>query len=128
MGGLVSQSAKLASWPLTNFSDLSGKFGALDVHDRSASHRQNVTKAADFITRMEHPQQKFACVVQTASQREVERNRAVLGAIVETLSFAAAQNISLRGHREQGELVTSGGLAAENDGNFRGLLRLRRQV
>jgi hypothetical protein len=43
---------------------------------------------------------------------------------VETLKLCAVQNISLRGHRDDGELE-SDVIQAVNDGNYRHLLRFR---
>ena len=48
---------------------------------------------------------------------------------METIKLCGAQNIPLRGHRDDGKLDNQGSnvVAAENDGNFRHLLRYRVQ-
>ncbi|XP_043222796.1 52 kDa repressor of the inhibitor of the protein kinase-like [Amphibalanus amphitrite] len=76
---------------------------------------------------MKDPKKSIDAVMDTASEREVRRNRAVLTSIIETLKFAVTQNISLRGHRDDGRIDGSGTQPAENDGNFKGLLRFRLQ-
>ncbi|KAK2702956.1 hypothetical protein QYM36_018482 [Artemia franciscana] len=50
--------------------------------------------------------------------------------IVETIKLCGAQNIPLRGHRDDGKLdnQSPNAVAAENDGNFRHLLRYRVKV
>lgn len=55
------------------------------------------------------------------------RNREIVAVVVETLKFCALQNISIRGHRDDGELFlrTETVIRRENDGNFLHLLRYR---
>jgi len=55
---------------------------------------------------------------------QVEQNRDLLRPQIEILKLCAVQNISLRGHRDDGELG-SDVIQPENDGNYRHLLRFR---
>jgi len=55
---------------------------------------------------------------------QVEQNRQLLRPQIETLKLCAVQNISLRGHRDDGDLG-SDVVQAVNDGNYRHLLRFR---
>jgi len=69
-------------------------------------------------------------LVKSPKRDEVLCNRRALAYIVETIQPAAIQNISLRGHRDDGRIeVKSDGpdgvYPKENDGNFRMLLRFR---
>ena len=118
---------KLVLRPLVDFSDLTGKCGALSIHEKTDYHRTSAARAAEFVTMRHNPQLDVAVQVETASQREVERNRIIVSAIVETIKLAAMQNIALRGHRDDGRIDTSGKYPETNDGNFRMLLRFRIQ-
>ena len=51
-------------------------------------------------------------------QRKAMENRKALSIIIEAIKFCGMQNISLRGHRDSGEILESD----ENQGNFRELL------
>jgi hypothetical protein len=54
-----------------------------------------------------------------------KQNRNALASVVETIKFAAIQNIAFRGHRDDGRIEPDGAYPTENDGNFRMLLRFR---
>ena len=97
------------------------------MHENSEYHRSNAARAAEFVVRRRRPQLDVARQAQTASQREVERNRAIISAIVDTVKLAAMQNIPTRGHRDDGRIDPSGAYPEANDGNFRMLLRFRIQ-
>ena len=118
---------KLVLRPLVDFSDLTGKCGALSIHENTEYHRTSAARAAEFVARRHRPQLDVAVQAQTAGQREVERNRAIVSAIVETIKLAAMQNIAIRGHRDDGRIDPSGEYPETNDGNFRMLLRFRIQ-
>lgn len=57
----------------------------------------------------------------------MERNCDILREIIPLLQLCAVQNISLRGHRDDGHLLLQNDdvINSENDGNFRHLLRYR---
>ena len=63
-------------------------------------------------------------IANTARLHEIERNRAALTSIVDVVLTSARQNLPLRGHRDDGRVDCEGRDTAENDGNFRSLLRL----
>lgn len=46
---------------------------------------------------------------------------------MDTIKFAAVQNVALRGHRDDGRIDATGNMPDYNDGNFRMLLRFRIQ-
>lgn len=117
--------SKLVSRPLTDFSDLTGKNGALDVHERSGFHMANASRAQEFLQRAKDPTTHVCAQVNSHKKQQVMQNRKALASIVETIKFAAIQNIALRGHRDDGRIKHDGSYPAENDGNFRMLLRFR---
>lgn len=116
---------KLVNRPLIDFSDLTGKKGALDVHEQSGFHAANAARAAEFIARAADPTTHVDVQVNSLKREEVLRNRQALASIVDTVMFAAIQNIPFRGHRDDGRIEADGSYPAENDGNFRMLLRFR---
>ncbi|KAF0725870.1 52 kDa repressor of the inhibitor of the protein kinase-like [Aphis craccivora] len=59
--------------------------------------------------------------------KQVTENRERLKPIIETLILCGKQNIPLRGHRDDGELLNSNQQTLKNDGNFREILRYRVQ-
>lgn len=125
-GASNQQLGRLVTRPLRDFSDLTGRTGVLSLHNNTDYHRRNTAAAAEFLLRQENNQDVESIVI-SASKREVERNRAALASIIDTLKFAAMQNIALRGHRDDGRIDPSGKFPDQNDGNFRMLLRLRIQ-
>ena len=125
-GATNQQLGRLVTRPLRDFSDLTGKYGALDTHNSNKYHIQNAAAAIDFLRRTEN-QQSVTSLISTASSREKKRNRAALASIIDTIKFASMQNIALRGHRDDGRIDPSGVYPDCNDGNFRMLLRFRMQ-
>ena len=113
--------------PLRNFSDLTGSDGALNRHSRHDYHRSALVAAADFLRTSENQDLSVSQVLASANRREVERTRAALASVVDTIKFAALQNIPLRGHRDDGRIDPTGQYPDNNDGNFRMLLRFRLQ-
>ena len=82
------------------------------LNEYKESRRQSSEKDVRSITDIER-------------QKEIERNRAALVPIIDTLLTCARQNIALRGHRDDGPVDSTGEEPMQNDGNFRALLRLR---
>jgi hypothetical protein len=59
--------------------------------------------------------------------KQVTENRERLKPIIETLILCGKQNIPLKGHRNDGELLNSNPQILKNDGNFREILKYRVQ-
>ena len=116
---------KLVTRPLTDFSDLTGKKGALDVHEQSGFHASNAARALEFMQRAKDPATQVDAQVNAHKKEQVLQNRKALVSIVETVEFAAIQNIAFRGHRDDGRIEPDGSYPLRNDGNFRMLLRFR---
>ena len=125
-GGAGQSTGKLVNKPLVDFSDLTGKNGALTSHQETSFHKTCVIKYAEFLSRATPGCEKdVRSITDIERQKEIERNRAALVPIIDTLLTCARQNIALRGHRDDGPVDSTGEEPMHNDGNFRALLRLR---
>ena len=124
--GTGEKLGRLVTSPLTDFSKLTGKDGVLDCHEKNDYHVMNKVRAIEF---MKHGRsdRNITSLINVQHREEILRNRAALFSIVDTLKFAAIQDIALRGHRDSGRIDASGKFPDENDGNFRMLLRFRIQ-
>jgi len=78
---------------------LTGKNGALDIHERSGCHVSNVARALEFTKSAKDPR-SHADVQLISHRKQVLQNRQAFVSIVETMKFASIQNIALRGHRD----------------------------
>ena len=118
---------KFVTRPLTNFDDLTGKNGSLTCHQNNNYHQQSVIAYDHFKqVLVDRAVPDIHSALDDHHKQEVERNRALLKPIVDTVLTCARQNIALRGHRgEVGPVDPEGIDPVENDGNFRALLRLR---
>lgn len=125
--GHSQPSGKLVTLPLTQFDDLTGKNGTLTRHQSTRYHRQCVIDMENFKRIMINRNlPDIQSQLDEAHRKQVEENRNILRPIIDTVLLCARQNISLRGHRgESGAVDRAGNEPAENDGNFRSLLRFR---
>jgi len=93
------------------------------AHESCGYHREAVEKGVAFLTACN----KGTTVVQLANSAldsRMNRNRKVLGSIIESIIFCGRQNIALRGHRDDGEITCDDGSSVQ-EGNFRALLKFR---
>lgn len=115
--------------PLMNFSNLTGSLatnGSLTGHAATQYHLHNVATMENFRRLSFNTKIDIQNQLDDAHAREVERNRAILRPIIDTILLCARQNIPLRGHRyEDGSVSPTGEDPLKNDGNFRALLRFR---
>ena len=118
MGNLVTR-------PLTEFNKLRGKDGELVKHASSEFHKTNATRETKFVKRKSNPNINVANMQKSARKRELQRNRPALLFIIGAIQLAAIQNISFRGHRDDGRIDHSGTHPPNNHGNFRMLIRFR---
>ena len=113
--------------PLVKFDDLTGKDGVLPRHQNTQYHQCSVVAMDDFKrVVIDRSQPDIHSSLDKAHKWEVEQNRNILKPIIDTILTCARQNIALRGRR--GEIAAGapdGSEPAENDGNFRALLRFR---
>lgn len=75
----------------------------------------------------ENPNNSVINQVNSFRFKQVTENRERLKPIIDTLILCGKQNIPLRGHRDDGELLNSNQQLLKNDGNFREILRYRVQ-
>ena len=121
----------LVTQPLKSFKKLTGKDGALTIHDQNLYHRQATEAAQDFLYIYENPGADVSSKVNQQLAEEIRDNRNRLKPIVESIIFLGRQNISFRGHRDNGSLFSKDlenpdvDSDVSNDGNFRSLLRFR---
>jgi len=113
----------LVTKPLSRFDDLTGKQGILSAHENKLYHVQSVAAMDEFKKRTAtgEGQHDIRSRLDRARQAQVEKNREALLPIIDTLR----QNIALRGHRGEDTALVGCSEPAENDGNFRALLRYR---
>lgn len=111
--------------PLKAFDDLLGENGALLVHQRNQYHQRAVQAGKDFLQTFHKPAAEIINRVSAQREAQIKENRERLKPIVSTIIFCGQQNISLRGHRDDGPLYQEKDSPVENDGNFRAILRFR---
>ena len=75
---------KLVTRPLTDFSDLTGKNGALTIHGKSGFHASNAARALEFMQRAKNPATQVDAQVNAHKKEQVLQNRKALESIVET--------------------------------------------
>ena len=94
-------------------------------HKATDYHKSAIIQAAEFRHRMKTGVKELD---QTRSD-EANRNRIILRSIVKTILFCGRQNISLRGHRDDGPVILNAVdesvYGDNNQGNFRALLTFR---
>ena len=57
---------------------------------------------------MKNPDLDVRNLIDTERTKQIARNRLVLGAVIDTLKLLGAQNIPLRGHRDDGNISLPG--------------------
>lgn len=123
MGGLhrATKLNHLVLCPLTKFNKLTGKDGALSQHNTHIYHINAVSSAVDFIANKDKPELDIRNQIDQKRKELVLENRQRLIPIIESIIFLGRQNISLRGHRDDGAINQLD--STSNEGNFRELLR-----
>ena len=118
----------LVSKPLNKYHRLFGKDGYVTNHEATDYHKSAIIQAAEFRHRMKTGVDILKELDQTRSD-EANRSRTILRSIVKTILFCGRQNISLRGHRDDGPVifnaVDESVYGDINQGNFRALLAFR---
>ncbi|XP_065660162.1 52 kDa repressor of the inhibitor of the protein kinase-like isoform X2 [Hydra vulgaris] len=118
---------KLVTVPLNTFAKLLGKDGDLESHQNNLYHKNAILQANEFLIRYEQPEREVLNLIDSERKRQIVENRERITPIIESIIFLARQNIPLRGHRDDGELLinSSSKTSVINEGNFRELLRFR---
>jgi len=126
-GGLRSTEPlkKIVTVPLNTFAKLLGKDGDLESHQNNLYHKNAVLQAEEFLSRYEQPEKEFINMIDSERKRQILENRERIRPIIETIIFLARQNIPLKGHRDDGDLLASSNTSIINEGNYRELLRFQ---
>ncbi|XP_060882117.1 52 kDa repressor of the inhibitor of the protein kinase-like [Metopolophium dirhodum] len=113
---------KLVTIPLSLYKKAKENFKA---HKNNDYHKNCVFKSDNFISVMNGKIQNIETTLDTAMTRKVEQNRQKLIPIIETILFCGLQNISLRGHRDDGSINSVDDNIKNQKGNFKALLEFR---
>lgn len=113
----------LVKTPLTNFARLTGKEGSISSHASKHYHANSLLAAQSFIESYKNPSKKIINQVSSQRHQQATENRKRLVPIIETIILCGRQNMALRGHRDDGNVLDHD--LSSNDGNFRALLRFR---
>ncbi|XP_025203642.1 52 kDa repressor of the inhibitor of the protein kinase-like [Melanaphis sacchari] len=113
---------KLVTIPLSLYKKAKENFKA---HQNNDYHKNCVFKSDNFISVMNGKIQNIETTLDTAMTRKVEQNRQKLIPIIETILFCGLQNISLRGHRDDGSIYFVDDNIKNQKGNFKALLEFR---
>lgn len=133
-GGVQANTAlkRLVKEPLKMFDDLLGEKGSLLTHQRNKYHQRAVESGKSFLKNFHNPDLNVANQLSTQRIAQIKENRDRLRPIVSTIILCGRQNISLRGHRDDGKIILNyneneqeENLVANQEGNFRALLRFR---
>jgi hypothetical protein len=146
---------QLVKTPLKQFNKLTGHDGKLSSHDRAEYHKVAIERGKAFLKSFNEPKADVRNQVDRQRKKNVQENRERLLPIVKTIIFCGRQNIALRGHRENRDILDGiqdlvddveenerifdssvscdrnkedndvGSSIVSNDGNFRELLRFR---
>jgi len=92
-------------------------------HQKLDYHGASVVRAQNFVAVHEGKIVDVGLQVDTSRQEAIARNRKILSSIIETVILMGRQEMAGRGHRDSGPMFLE--TPAENDGNFRALLRFR---
>lgn len=108
--------------PVVKFAKLLGTDGYLLVHNNNSYHIQAVLDGQNFLKTFENPDCDVRNQIDTFRAAQANENRERLKPIIRSIMYLGKQNISLRGHRDDGPLKKE---SEYNEGNFRELLRFR---
>ena len=128
----------LVASALTKYDRLLGKDGYLTSHNNNTYHKMALIKASNFTTSAEQGT-SIKSQLDIARKQLIVENRQRLSPIVTTIILCGRQNMSLRGHRDDGALLPissdtsekgsveteTESLVTHNEDNFRALLQYR---
>lgn len=96
---------KSVTEPLQKFAKLTGKDGDLENHAAHTYHKEAVMDGDSFIEIFKNPNIDVINMLDEKRRRQVEENRVRLATIIKTVILLGRQNIPLRGHRDDGNMV-----------------------
>lgn len=118
----------LVTVPISKYAKILDKDGTLVQYSQKLYHIDALKSSVEFLNCFKNPERKTINIVNTTRMKQINENRARLKPIIQSVLFCGRQNISLRGHRDQGSLLdvqNKTNSSAINEGNFRELLRFR---
>lgn len=118
-GGHVKPKS-LVQTPFRNWKDAKEQFR---YHQELQYHKKATVTALNFIDVQEKRTTSIDLQLDSARKRDIELNTKILFSIIDTSIFIGRQDISSRGHRDNGPVAFE--VPDINDGNFRALLRFR---
>ncbi|CAH1099479.1 unnamed protein product [Psylliodes chrysocephalus] len=98
------------------------------THQRNQYHQIVVKSGKNFLTTFYKPEPNIINQISSQRMTQVNENRERLRPIVKTIIFCCHQNISLCGHRDDGNLldvVAGNNSMVADEGNFRAFLKFR---
>lgn len=111
---------------MTTFAKLYGKNdGDFNTHEKNNYHRNAVLAAKDFLLTYAKPEVNIVNQLNTVCLQNVQENRSQLRPILKTILLLGRQNISFRGHRDDGAFKYE---SPVNQGNFKALLEYRTET
>ena len=96
----------------------------MEGHERCKRHRDSVVAMDNFLRTTKNPSAAIIPQLNHQVKETIENNRLILKSIISTLDFLARQSLPLRGHRDDGDVLSD---EAHNKGNFKALLRFKAQ-
>ncbi|XP_050517882.1 52 kDa repressor of the inhibitor of the protein kinase-like [Diabrotica virgifera virgifera] len=97
----------------------------LKIHNGTKYHNENMIASKHFSLVMDGERADIVCSLNSAQKAVEEENKKKLIPIIKTIMFCGMQNIPLRGHRDDGQLLNETDSEPHREGNFRALLRFR---
>ncbi|XP_050517998.1 52 kDa repressor of the inhibitor of the protein kinase-like [Diabrotica virgifera virgifera] len=97
----------------------------LKIHNGTKYHNENMIASKHFSLVMDGERADIVCSLNSAQKAVEEENKKKLIPINKTIMFCGMQNIPLRGHRDDGQLLNETDSEPHREGNFRALLRFR---
>jgi len=92
----------------------------LNEHGSKTYHKENVARLNGFLETRRNVGAAVCNQLDIQRREEIQKNRTYLRPIVKSVIFCGKQNLPLRGHRDDGQV-----LETDDDGVFRALLRFR---
>ena len=84
-------------------------------------HKNAMADLQSFLARMKQQRPSVLELMQSAHTIQVQKNRAKLLSILQSIIWCGKQNIALRGHRDDDKTLDD----SQNPGNFKSLLKFR---
>lgn len=111
---------KLVLSPLRQWKDALEIFAS---HHSCQYHKNCSLQSEEFRKVMKGQQKNIGIQLHSQRNAEIDKNRQKLHSVIKTVILCGRQGLPLRGHRDYGNISLEE--TAENEGNFRALIRFR---